>query len=193
MSTNDHTMTNGRALPVMQWRATLSTLMLALLTACQPASSDAGTTVDGKKHHALTINGYNYTSRYIDQFSVDGQGGGNMDVSSPTSGGGGGVCCIGWTEGTSLPQTVTVRWAASGCLEKVTNSDGESRDVVVNTFKEQEATLAGPVPENPGYFEVHFYPDGHIEVAIAERMSDPRLKLDESRRIKGYPRCESKR
>ena len=194
MTTNDHTsVTNSRVWPAKPWRSALSVLLLALLTACQPAASDAGGTGDGKKHHALSIEGYNYTDRYIDQFSVNGQGGSNMDVSDPVAGGGKSACCIGWTDGTPLPQTVTVQWAAPGCLKKVTNSDGESRDTVVHTFKEKEATLTGPIPKNPGNFEVHIYRDGHVEVAITEFPSESRLKLDASRDSKEYPRCESKK
>jgi hypothetical protein len=40
--------------------------------------------------------------------------------------------------------------------------------------------VKGPIPPDPSYLEIHFYPDGHIEGAIAGRdgPSPPRLKLE---------------
>jgi|SRR5882724_3752745 len=186
-------MTNGKSwsqrAPSMLKLAAWAMLMLAWLCGCHAAQPDAPKQNDSK-HHALTIYGYNYTNRYIDQFYVDGQGGSNLYVSSPKSGGGGGVCCISWTDGTPLPQKVTVRWMNAGCKKKVTNSNGETSDYVVSFFKEQEVELNGPVPKSPGYFEVHIYPDSHIEVAITEAPSEPRLKLEKSRTVRGYPPCK---
>ena len=149
-------------------------------TAEAPTVQKASTAGAGKSR-ALTIYGYNYTNRYIDQFYVDGQGGGNLDVSGPGSGGGGSVCCIGWRDGTRLPQTVHIRWVAGGCLHTVVNSSGESREAVRHVFREKDVILSGPVPADPGYFEVHFYPDEHIEVAITTLPSHPRLQLDPAR------------
>jgi Protein of unknown function (DUF3304) len=140
-------------------------------------------------YHALTIYGYNYTNQYIDQFSVNGQGGGNVFVSTPTAGGGKSSCCIGWTDGTPLPQTVTVRWSNATCKLKVTNSNGHTREVSVPLFKEEQVELSSPVPADPGYFEVHIYPDQHVEVAITQTWSDPRLKLDPARQLREFPPC----
>jgi hypothetical protein len=187
-------MTNGTAwLQHTESIKRLFTLFaLAWLCSCDAAQPETTKRKDSK-HHALGIYGYNYTNRYINQFYVDGQGGMNLSVSTPDSGGGGRVCCIGWTDGTPLPQTVMVRWVASACMQQVTNSSGETREVPVHTFKEQEVELRGPVPNDPGYFEVHFYPDGHIEVAITATPSDPRLQLDKSREEPQdvqYPKCK---
>jgi hypothetical protein len=63
------------------------------LSACEANSSPAAAKRYKKSEYGLVIIGYNYTSRYIDQFSVDGAGGGNLYVSGPSSGGGGIVCC----------------------------------------------------------------------------------------------------
>ncbi|MBX3625682.1 MAG: DUF3304 domain-containing protein [Rhizobacter sp.] len=164
-------------------------LSLMLLGGCDAAQPDAPKQGE-RQSHALTIYGYNYTNRYIDQFYVDGQGGGNLDVSTPTSGGGGRVCCISWRDGTPLPQKVKVRWMNAACKRWVTNSSGESRQVPVPQFVETEAALQGPVPANPRYFEVHIYPDEHIEVAITAMPSEPRLKLSEAREVRGYPECK---
>lgn len=159
-------------------------LGLVFLGACQPAGG-------ASESRALGIVGYNYTDRYIDEFYVDGQGGGNLDLSTPTAGGGKLTCCIGWRDGRRLPQKVRVKWVAGGCMKTVTSSEGYVHQVPVHAFKEQDVELTGPVPQKPGYFEVHFYPDGHIEVAITETWSEPRLKLDPAREKPTYAEsCE---
>lgn len=138
----------------------------------------------------LGLSGYNYTNRYIDQFYVNGQGGGNVFVSSETSGGGGGTCCVMYTPGTAPPKTVRVKWQASGCMYRETNSSGEVSRWTHSYFKEVDAAVHPHVPANPVNFEVHFYPDGHVEAAITEEMSWPRLKLHESREDRSdYPDC----
>ena len=173
---------NSLALWVILWFSN------ALLSGCSASQSTTATEPKGT-HHLLTIYGYNYTNQSIEQFFVDGQGGSDIDVSTQEAGGGKGTCCIGWTSGTPLPQTVTVRWANAYCRMTVTNSSGESRRVRVPLFKEQEAQLQGPIPPNPGYFEVHIYPDQHVEVAITQTWSPPRLKLDPSRKVREFPPC----
>jgi len=141
-----------------------------------------------RESHALAIAGYNYTNRYIDSFEVNGQGGGNLDVIKTTGGGGGSAtCCIGWRDGTRLPEKVRVKWVSGGCMRRVTNSLGESRWVPRHYYSEVDAVLYGPIPKDPGYFEVHFYPDGHVEVAITELPSEPRLMLDPAREVDPYP------
>ena len=165
-------------------RCVVAVLVLGFLGACQPSAS-------ASEPHALGIVGYNYTDRYIDQFYVDGQGGGNLSLSGSRGGGGGIVCCIGWRDGTRLPKKVRVKWVAGGCMKTVTSSDGYVHPVPVHEFKEQDVELTGPVPKKPGYFEAHFYPDGHIEVAITETWSEPRLRLDPARKKPTYAEsCE---
>ena len=57
-------------------------------------------------------------------------------------------------------------------------------------FKTIEVPVNPQVPANPGYFEVHFYPDGHVEAAITEHSSSPRLILSKDREDRSdYPRC----
>lgn len=167
-------------------------LLTSLLCACQPSKAGVGTRVGASaapapalvagQQHALTINGYNYTDHYIDQFEMNGAGGSNLDVSTPDAGGGKATCCVSWREGTPLPRNVHVRWAADACeYTSSPNIYGEKFDSVRHFFKEQDVQLTGPVPRDPGYFEVHFYPDGHVEVAITTQSSPPRLKLAANR------------
>ena len=105
---------------------------------------------------SLEINGFNYTDLYIDSFEVNGQGGGNLFVSSPTSGGGGGVCCVSFGPGSRLPIKLTIkRWC------------------------EKEALVMGPIPANPRHLGVHFFPDGRIEAEITENYPELKLRLED--------------
>ena len=163
-------------------------LLFTALAACQPARSGgkaATTPAPSSEPHTLTILGYNYTSRYIDQFSVNGAGGSNLQVSTPEEGGGKGTCCAVWVDGTPLPVTMHVQWVADYCIDILTSRYGEKHRVPQSFFKEADVVFNGPVPSDPHNLEVHFYPDGHIELAITSMASKPRLKLDPQREIKG--------
>jgi hypothetical protein len=114
----------------------------------------------------LTISGYNYTDSYIDSFTVESAGGGNLEVSSPSTIGGG-ACCASIPADTRLPIPVEIAWKRDGDVP----------------WCRQTVLLEEPVPENGHFFEVHFYPDGTIQVAIADEQRLPRLKLDRFNRI----------
>jgi hypothetical protein len=157
----------------------LMPLALLLLSACQPSTSQvptsssvaqpqgasaASTGQPGSatpRVHSVTAYGYNYTDLYIDSFEVDGSGGGNLAVSTPDSPGGGHTCCAIVTSGLPPGTTFTIKW---------------TRDR--ERWCEQEVALTKPVPNEPRYFEVHFYPDGKIEIEVTQKASSPRLKLD---------------
>ena len=137
----------------------------------------------------LAIVGYNYTNRYIDSFSVNGQGGGNLYVSSAHGGGGGTVCCVQYRPGTRL-NTVTVRWQSGACYYREVSSSNEVFYSLHSFFKEQEVVVADSVPPKAAYLEVHFYPDGSVQAAVTAQASAPRLALDKAREDKSkYPRC----
>jgi hypothetical protein len=131
----------------------------------QPDSTITG--VDGKRagpdrRIPLDIVGYNYTNRYIDSFKVDGYGGGNISLSTPTSGGGSPFCCYYFMPGVGFPYEIEVEWAPSA-------SDGP--------WKKTKALIPEPKTDRPKYLEIHFYPDGHIESELTGEYSPPRLKL----------------
>lgn len=65
----------------------------------------------------LRIAGYNYTRRYINEFSVDDHSGGNLSVSVAGSGGGGNSCCVPYFDGEG-DNTVRVRWQSGACIFK---------------------------------------------------------------------------
>lgn len=143
---------------------------------------------------SLLLQGYNYTDHYIDSFSVNGQGGGNIFESSPTSGGGGSVCCVSWQPGSKLPVKIKVRWATAYCMKLIRTKFGDY-DERQNIFKEKEAWISEEVGDEPRALEVHFYRDGRIEAAITTGDSPPRIKLqrDSDRNRLGVsqkiPRC----
>lgn len=99
----------------------------------------------------LTIIGYNYTDTYIDSFTVNGVGGGNIEVSTPGSYGGG-TCCAPILKDFPLPMTVDIAW---------NRDEGQP-------WCKQTVLLTGPVPDDANDFEVHFYQDGTIQVAITD-------------------------
>lgn len=111
--------------------------------------------------YSVAAYGYNYTDLYIDSFEVDGAGGGNLAVSTPSSPGGGSTCCAVVTSGLPLGTTFNIKW---------------TRDR--ERWCQQDVPLTKPVPKDAKYLEVHFYPDGKIEIEATQKASAPRLVLE---------------
>lgn len=163
---------------------------LAGCTPHEPADNASGVAPKGNEPVMLAISGFNYTDRAIDSFSVDGQGGGNVFVSTPESGGGGRTCCVRYRPGSKV-RKVLITWQSGGCYyhAKSTVSD-EVFDNLHSFSHKREVAVDAVVPANPKVLEVHFYPDGSIQAAITTGASLPRLRLDASREDKTrYPRC----
>lgn len=163
---------NAHPITVMKHKnlfATFGILFGMALTAC-PLDSEAQQAVtpsaksaesiypDNRvpKTHSLAIVGYNYNDRYMDSFFVNGQGGGNMGVSWPGSSGQGSICCVNWRDGSKLPKKINVQWVAAYCMQRRTNSDGETKDWREPVWKSADVDLNGPVPANPQNLEIHF-------------------------------------
>lgn len=150
-------------------RVLLAWLFLALTSACNsqaeraaPSGAQKNTRVnDPFRSYSLTLLGYNYTDHEIGSFEVNGQGGGNLEVSEGVNGGGGRICCVTVYSPMPQAQPVTIKW-----------------NPIDDKWCEQTVMLAPPLPAKPENFEVHFYPDGQIEVAVSEGMgSDSRMLL----------------
>jgi Protein of unknown function (DUF3304) len=118
---------------------------------------------DGRmpRRYSVVAYGYNYTDLYIDSFEVDGAGGGNLEVSVPTAGGGKHTCCTTLVSGLPEGTEFVIKW---------------TRDR--RRWCEQTVKLTKPIPTEPRYLEVHFYPDGKIEIEASQQSSPPRLKLE---------------
>lgn len=129
-----------------------------------------------REPYMLGIVGYNYTDRAVADFSVNGQWGANVELSTPTAGGGGTVCCVVMSRDTKTPFWVEVKYKMSA-LESY-----PPRRVIdpSQPYRNARVQVTGPIPPEPSYLEIHFYPDGHIEAVISgpDGPSPPRLKLE---------------
>jgi hypothetical protein len=128
-----------------------------------------------KDSYMLGIKGYNYTDRAIADFSANEQSGGNLFLSSETSGGGGVSCCVTMTRRTETPLWIDVRYRRDALESYRPRKEIEPAGNYITT----RIQVTGPIPPDPSYLEIHFYPDQHIEAAIsgAGGPSPPRLKL----------------
>ncbi|WP_374317207.1 DUF3304 domain-containing protein [Aquabacterium sp.] len=144
---------------------------------------------------ALLIQGYNYTDDVIDSFTVNGQGGGRLYVSGPDSGGGGSVCCVSYRPGTPLPIKLRVRWMGGYCMEFETSEFGRTNSYRKGLWREADAFAVDLSNGKPRALEVHIFPDGHVEAAITEGYSKPRLVLSRTEDFdrpgvqRSYPNC----
>ena len=173
---------------IKAWAASLA---CALLLGCAqaeapgiagaaPVASPASRSASLGETVPLLIQGYNYTDDVINSFTVNGQGGGRLYVSGPSSGGGGSVCCVSYRPGTPLLIKLSVRWVSGYCMERVKNPYpyGEPyRDHRRSLWREAEALAVDLSNGKPRALEVHIFPDGHAEAAITEGHSPPRLIL----------------
>ncbi|MFL6657178.1 MAG: DUF3304 domain-containing protein [Massilia sp.] len=169
---------------------------LPALGACNENSSPAPdeTKIEAAKPRGTEVNlsltGYNYTNRYINDFSVNGQSGGNIYVSGPSGGGGGDVCCVGYVIGARI-WNLRVRWQIDGCrFDEHTDSAGQELFQLYSFYKEVEVKVDTTKTDRPHYLEVHFFPDGHLEAILTEHLSPPRLLLAKDREDKSdYKKC----
>ena len=147
----------------------LSAILLCLLL---------GAVLSGCKRepYMLGIEGYNYTDRAIADFSVNGAWGANVVLSTPTTGGGGTMCCVVLGRDTKTPFWVTVEYR----MDALETYPPRRMIEPAGAYKTAKVEVTGPIPPDPSYLEIHFYPDGHIEAAISGRdgPSPPRLKLE---------------
>lgn len=162
-----------------------ATVMSALLLGCAQAEAPQVSTASAKlgEPQSLLIQGYNYTDDVIESFTVNGQGGGRLYLSDPTSGGGGSVCCVSYQPGTSLPIKLRVRWVGGYCIERVKSPYPYGKpyhDHRRHLWREAEAQANDLSNGKPKALEVHVFADGHVEAAITQGYSPPRLALPEN-------------
>jgi hypothetical protein len=145
---------------------------------------------DLEKSISLGIVGYNYTSDYIDEFSVDGQSAGNLRVVSDNNGGGTVSCCAKYWP-TQKEHLFTIRWQSSACFyhSKSTISN-EVFDNIYSFYSEKDVSINLNDTSKPyKYLEVYFYPDNVIKLAITEHSSIPHSNKANITPKKKYPRC----
>lgn len=172
-------------------------LLFALLlidSACFMPQAGAAQ-LDGRNNEYVTLDliGYNYTDRHIGNYDVDGQSGGDVRLSSPTSGGGGIVCCVRLAMGKSGPIIVRVRWQVDGCTYLMRSAfTGATQRMSHYFFKEEYVEVPRPKGIKPSHLETHFYPNGSVVVRLTDDMSFPLLSLNEARPDKSkFPKCKN--
>lgn len=102
------------------------------------------------------ISPYNHTSDYIDQISIDGQGGGN---SRAYGGGGSFVCCISYPRQWHQGLSATVRWRTSSSDPTITHEQ--------NVYQLHEKTVPIERYEQTGTrLNVHFLPNHNVRLII---------------------------
>jgi hypothetical protein len=164
---------------------------LSSCQAHQPDDAPADKTIQDELI-SLDLIGYNYTNYYIDSYSVDGQAGGNIMVSSPTSGGGKVVCCLMLEKDLPGKIHVAVRWQFGGCTY-TNGSDGSGRtsENIYSFYKEAEVEVSREPGLKSRNLELHFYQDGSVQARLTQHLSPPRLVLDKGRADKTkFPRCK---
>jgi hypothetical protein len=86
------------------------------------------------------------------------------------------MCCVTMSRDTKTPFWVDVEYKMSA-LESY-----PPRKIIEPSapYRKARVEVTGPVPPEPRYLEIHFYPDGHIEAALSglDGPSPPRLKLE---------------
>jgi hypothetical protein len=180
--------------------AVVASVMCSLMLGCAQAEAPASKSQALKvgEPQSLLIQGYNYTDDYIDSFTVNGQGGGNVFVSGPASGGGKSVCCMTYRPGTPLPIKLKVRWVSGYCIERVKNPYPYGKpyhDQRRHLWREADAHASDLSNGRPRALEVHIYPDNHVEAAITEGDSEPRVSLPRTANYErlgvthNYPNC----
>ncbi|WP_158939150.1 DUF3304 domain-containing protein [Burkholderia sp. S171] len=129
-----------------------------------------------KDPYMLGIMGYNYTDRAIADFAVNGAAGSNVELSTPTAGGGKTSCCVVLGGDIKTPLWIDIEYKMSA-LESF-----PPRKIIEPSGKYMKARVEvkGPIPPDPSYLGIHFYPDHHIEATIsgANGPLPPRLKLE---------------
>lgn len=161
----------------------------ARVEAQQPAQRGTPITPIGRRV-GLIITGYNYTNRYIDDFGVNTIWGGNLQVSNSVNGGGGNTCCVTYIAGVR-DWKIPIRFHIDSCTyDTRTDSTGRLFSRTHNFYKEVEVQVNPNIPLRPLYFEVHIYPDNHVEAVVTERSSPARLILRREREDRTpYKQC----
>jgi hypothetical protein len=171
----------------------VATLLLINAVFFMPRVSAEQLESKNNEYVTLDLIGYNYTDRHINDYNVDGQGGGIIQLSSPTSGGSGIVCCVRLAMGRSTPIIVRVRWQVDGCTYLMKSEfTGSTQRISHYFYKEEYVEVPRPKGIKPSHFESHFYPDGSVAVRLTNDISLPLLSLRELRPDKSkFTKCKN--
>lgn len=145
-----------------------------------------------EKFYSLGLVAYNYTDHHISNYSVNEIGGGNVFLSSPTSGGSGVTCCVSYQNNKSKPMTMKVRWQYGGCRYIIKNEwTNEIAEMTHFFYREKDVVVTLSSLRDPSYVETHFYNHGVVQVNITSSISSPRVSRNPERADKtNFPRCK---
>jgi len=114
--------------------------------------------------YGVCLNGFNHTTRGISEYRVNGDWGGNISPKEPGDeyGGGGKFSCGSTISG----ETVTVKWSfplqTREQLNKGIEVPPETHEVTVPMPKAES--------NHSRYFQVHIFPDNHVELKLTDHM-----------------------
>jgi hypothetical protein len=185
--------TSGAALVGKILRSFLFMVSLPVITASDARAEKSAREQLKEKYFLLGLVGYNYTDRHISDYAVNGAGGADIRLSSPTGGGSGITCCVRLKKRSVIPSRIKVRWQYDGCVYVMRNDRTGAIDWVRHYYyKEAEVDLKRTDSGTPGYIETHFYPDGTVQVRSTDDFSSPDLKLDPRRADKSnFQKCKN--
>ena len=110
--------------------------------------------------YSVCLQGFNYTDRAISKYHVNDLWGGNLAAKEPGElyGDGGKYACVGSVGG----KTVKIEWEYS-----LPHWQDYENGVKPETH---EVTLPMPVAQSnhSRYFQVHFFPDNHVELKLLD-------------------------
>lgn len=143
--------------------------------------------------YSLGIVAYNYTDFHISDYRVNNVGGGNVFLSSPTSGGSGVACCFNFQKNGSKVIKVKVRWQFGGCKYVFRNAwTSETAEITHYFYREEDLTVEPLVQRNPHYLEMHFNADGSVQARITSSISKPKVIKNADRLDKSiFVRCKN--
>jgi len=169
---------------------TAASFMLFVTANAEQLGKDA-VSKNGAMSWEVDMIGFNYTNRVIESYSINGEGAGNVFLSSRTSGGGKSVCCIMISHLKSGIPRIQVRWQVDGCTYLTRSKiSGEVFENVFPYYKQADIALPVPKTSKPQHLEVHFYPDGSVTAQLTESLSLPRISLAGQRTdVSNFPRC----
>lgn len=148
--------------------------------------------IGGAHAKTLSLVGYNYTNRIIESYTVDYASGGDIKLSSATSGGGGISCCFDYYPSLGGKMLVKVRWQVDGCTYVLRNPVTKATaDVRHLYYKEKMVEVERRTNGMPEFIETHIFPNGSVKVFLTAEISSPILRLDAERPDgSSFPRCK---
>lgn len=172
-------------------RAAKHFIALLFYCACAFSGLCCSSSMASEDYAMLGIVGFNYTNRHISDYTINGAGGGIVNLSSSTSGGSGITCCVRFPRRQIQSLEVKVRWQRDGCkyLQRsmFTSAVAEMRHFY---YKEANIIVALEGIHDPKFIETHFYQDGTVKIKLTESISSPVVVLDGNRPdLSNFPEC----